>query len=265
MITSEANEKVRFARSLQRRRQRAREGKLLVEGVRLVEDAMRAGSFPALLFFQADRTEDERSQALLSQARAEGAGCYEVSEQVLRSLSETTTPQGIVAVVPLPRVEPPDNPDLVLIVDRVRDPGNLGTILRSSAAAGVQQVLLTRGTVAVYHARVLRAAMGAHFRLAMSWRQQWEEIAEQTAGLDVWVSDAHGELTYDSVEWTRPVALVIGGEADGPSGAARGLAQATVGIPMQGETESLNTAAATAVILFEAARQRRLSTIASNA
>ena len=205
MITSEANDKVRYARSLQRRRQRAREGKLLIEGVRLVEDAMRAGSIPALLFFQADRLEDERSQALLAQARAVGSDCHEVSEQVLGSLSETKTPQGIVAVVPLPKVQPPRERNFVLVLDRVRDPGNLGTILRTAAAAGVQEVLLTRGTVEVYHPRVVRAAMGAHFRLALSWRQQWPQIGAATEGLDVWLADAGGELAYDSVEWTRPV------------------------------------------------------------
>jgi TrmH family RNA methyltransferase len=79
----------------------------------------------------------------------------------------------------------------------------------------------------------------------------------------VWLADAGGELTYDAVEWTRPVALIVGGEADGPGAEARSLAQATIGIPMKADTESLNTAAATAVILFEAARQRRLGGLAT--
>lgn len=257
MITSLTNEKVKYARALRQRRQRAREGHFLIEGVRLLEEAMRAGCIPALLFFQPEQAEDPRSQALLARARGAGTPCYAVSEPVLRSLSETVTPQPLVAVVPQPRPQLPARASLVLVVDRLRDPGNLGTILRTAAAAGVDAVLLGPGTVDAFSPKVVRAGMGAHFRLPLAVGVQWPQIAERLHGLSVWLADARGELVYDAVDWRKPAALIIGGEAAGASDEAAALAQGRVRIPMHGDTESLNAAVAAAVILFEAARQRR--------
>ncbi|MDH7487619.1 MAG: RNA methyltransferase [Anaerolineae bacterium] len=257
MITSPANEKVKYARALRQRRQRAREGRFLIEGVRLLEEAMRAGCIPALLFFQPEQAEDPRAQALLARARAAGTPCYAVSEPVLRSLSETVTPQPLVAVVPQPRPQLPALASLVLVVDRLRDPGNLGTILRTAAAAGVDAVLLGPGTVDVYSPKVVRAGMGAHFRLPLAVGVKWPQIAERLHGLNVWLADARGEQVYDAVDWRKPAALIIGGEAAGASDEAAALAQGRLRIPMHGDTESLNAAVAAAVILFEAARQRR--------
>ena len=258
MITSLANEKVKYARSLRRRRQRTREGRLLVEGVRLLEEAMRAGCIPALLFFQPERSETPRAQALLAQARAADVPCFAVAETVLHSLSEMVTPQGIVAIVPQPQLRPPAASNLVLVLDRLRDPGNLGTLLRTAAAAGVDEVLLGPGTVDPYNSKVVRAAMGAHFRLPLAVGLGWHGIAERLSGLTVWLADAQGEQAYDTVNWCAQAALIIGGEATGSSDKAVALAHGQLRIPMCGDTESLNAAAAAAVILFEAARQRRV-------
>jgi len=257
MITSPANEKVKYARSLRRRRQRRREGRFLIEGVRLLEEAVRAGCIPALLFFQPERIEAPRAQALLARLRAAGVPCLAVSEPVLRSLSETVTPQGILAVVPQPKLQAPAKPSLVLVLDRLRDPGNLGTILRTATAVGVDEVLLGPGTVDPYNSKVIRAGMGAHFRLPLTVGLNWSQIAERLRGLSVWLADARGELVYDAVDWRQPAALIVGGEATGASDEAAALAHGRLRIPMRGDTESLNTAVAAAVILFEAARQRR--------
>ena len=264
MITSLANDKVKYARSLRRRRQRAREGRFLIEGVRLLEEAMRAGCIPALLFFQPEQVEDPRSQTLLARARAADTPCYAVSEPVLRSLSETVTPQPIVAVVPQPQLQPPAVPSLLLVVDRLRDPGNLGTILRTAGAAGVEELLLAPGTVDVYSPKVVRAGMGAHFRLPLAVGLRWPRIAERLRGLSVWLADAQGGQAYDAVNWRNPTALIVGGEATGASDEAAALAQGRLRIPMHGDTESLNAAVATAIILFEAARQRRAITSNQN-
>jgi TrmH family RNA methyltransferase len=142
-----------------------------------------------------------------------------------------------------------------LILDRVRDPGNLGTILRTALAARVEQVLLTPGTVDLTNPKAVRAAMGAHLHLPVA-QLGWEPIAGVTAGCDVWLAEASGDAFYTAVDWTRPVALIVGGEASGAGRQARSLAQASVSIPMSADVDSLNTAVATAVILFEVARQR---------
>lgn len=261
MITSLANDKVTYARSLQRRRQRGREGRFLVEGLRLVQEAMRAGYLPALLFFQPERANAGPVQTLVTEARETGVPCYPVSDSVLRALTDTVTPQPLVAVVPQPSLSPPAEPSLLLVLDRLRDPGNLGTILRTAVAAGVDEVLLAPGTVEPYNPKVVRAGMGAHFRLPMAVGVRWPEIAQRLAGLTVWLADSAASLAYDQLDWCKPSALIVGGEAAGAGDVANSVAQGRVHIPMCAETESLNAAVATAIILFEAARQRRSSGI----
>jgi TrmH family RNA methyltransferase len=161
-------------------------------------------------------------------------------------------------VVPFMHLNP--RPGLFLILDAVRDPGNLGTILRSGEAAGVGQVLLAPGTVDLYNPKVVRGAMGAHFRLPV-FSHDWPDISKQTSGRAVWLAHAAGDTTYDAVDWTQPSALIVGGEASGAGQEAAQIATGRVSIPMTGGAESLNAAMAATVILFEAARQRRISAL----
>jgi TrmH family RNA methyltransferase len=256
MITSLQNDKVRYVRALQgRRRARRRERRFVFEGVRLVEEAVRAGVRPALVFYTARKVAEARGSRLLASLREMDAPCYAVSEPVMAACSDTETPQGILAVVPIPTLPRPRRPTLTLVLDRIRDPGNLGTILRTALAAGVKQVLLTPGTVDATNPKVVRAAMGAHLHLPVV-ALGWEAIAEAVAGCDVWLAEADGNTRYTAVDWTRPVVLIVGGEATGAGKRARVLASGRVSIPMAAEVESLNTAVATAAILFEVVRQR---------
>ena len=170
--------------------------------------------------------------------------------------SDTQSPQGVLLVVPF--VQIPPRPGVVLILDQLRDPGNLGTILRSAKAAGVGQVILTPGTVDAYSPKVVRGAMGAHFHLPVS-SLDWPAIAGQLAGREAWLADAASGAAYDEVDWVRPSALIVGGEASGAGQEANSQATGRVTIPMAGQVESLNAAMAATVILFEAARQRRAS------
>ncbi|MCZ7571500.1 MAG: RNA methyltransferase [Ardenticatenaceae bacterium] len=175
----------------------------------------------------------------------------------MASLTETVTPQGVVAVIPVPALPWPPRPTLVLVCDAVRDPGNLGTLLRAAAGAGVDGVLLPKGNVDVWSAKVLRAGMGAHFRLPLRAHCGWGAVARQVEGLIVRLAEAAGDLAYDRVDWTEPSALVVGGEAAGASREAAQLAAETIAIPLANDVESLNAAMAGSIILFEAQRQRR--------
>jgi TrmH family RNA methyltransferase len=142
----------------------------------------------------------------------------------------------------------------VLILDAVRDPGNLGTILRAGAAAGVQAVLLSPTCVDAYNPKALRSGMGAHFRVPIV-EMDWDKIGAYCRALAVYLADAEGDLSHDAVDWSAAWALIIGSEAHGAGSEAERLAQQRVYIPMAAATESLNAAIAAAVILFEAARQ----------
>ncbi len=225
-----------------------------MEGNRLVDEVVRAGLRPALVFYTEAWAGSPAGQRLLPALRPAEEGAWSVSETVLAACADTQTPQGVLAVVPLVHLSP--RPGLILILDQIRDPGNLGTLLRSAEAAGVGQVLLTPGTVDPYNPKVVRGAMGAHFRLPVDGLD-WPAIAGQVAGRAVWLADAAGEVAYDAVDWTQPSALIVGGEAAGAGEEAVALATGRVSIPMAGGVESLNAAMAATAILFEAARQQR--------
>jgi TrmH family RNA methyltransferase len=254
MITSTQNERVRHVRSLTRRRVRQREGRFVVEGTRLIGEVVRAGIRPALVFYTEAWADTPAGQRLLPLLQVSDEGTYPVSEAVLAACADTQTPQGVLAVVPVLHLLP--KPGLALILDAIRDPGNLGTILRSAEAAGVGQVLLAPGTVDLYNPKTVRGAMGAHFRLPVDGFD-WPAIAERVASRAVWLADAAGEVAYDAVDWTQPSALIVGGEAVGAGQQAAALATGRVCIPMAAGVESLNAAMAATILLFEAARQRQ--------
>lgn len=256
MITSSQNDKVKYVRKLQsQKRIRHRDHCFVLEGVRLVEEAVRAALVPVFVFYTEELAGEGRGKALLAALRGLDASCYAVSESVMETCSDTVTPQGILVVLPFPKLPRPKDPDFTLILDRLRDPGNLGTILRTALAAGVEQVLLAPGTVDRTNPKVVRAAMGAHLRLPID-DVEWDVIAGDVAECDVWLAAAGGERAYTDVDWTRPVALIVGSEAHGAGERARALARGCVSVPMSVQIESLNAAVATAVIVFEAARQR---------
>jgi TrmH family RNA methyltransferase len=254
VITSIHHDQAKYVRSLARRQARQREGRFVVEGTRLAEEVVRAGVRPALLFYSEAWAASPAGRRLLPMLRPAELGDWPVSEAVLAACSDTETPPGILAVVPFPSIEP--RAGLILILDQIRDPGNMGAILRSAEAAGVGQVILTPGTVDLYNPKVVRGAMGAHFRLPAA-SLDWPAIARRVAGRAVWLADAAGETACDQVDWTAPAALIVGGEAAGAGEQAAALASGRVSIPMAGGAESLNAAMAATVILFEAARQGR--------
>ena len=258
MITSLDNPRVKEARKLQRRRQRHKSNALLLEGVRLVRDAFQSGAAVREVYVAPElAAANDEAQQLLAKLAAARVDLLPCSTAVLASLTETVTPQGVVAVVTLPDLPLPAAIDFVLILDQVRDPGNAGTLLRAAEAAGVTLAIFGPETVDPYNDKVLRAGMGAHFRLPLRLCSDWSAIQSLLpAGLTFYLAQADAPLAYDAVDWHAPVALVVGGEADGASPTAYAVAQ-PIAIPMRGQVESLNAAMAGTVILFEAARQRR--------
>lgn len=248
IITSPHNDRVKQIRLLQTQAKRRRKtGRVVLEGVRLIGDALAAGWQPDYLLHTPDQAE-----ALA----AFGIESAPVADEIMREISDTQQPQGVIGVFPLPRLPLPQPPQHVLILDAIRDPGNLGTILRAAAAAGVQAVILAPGCVDAYNPKVLRAGMGAHFRVPLT-EMRWQVVAEYCAGLPLYLADGAGDVAYDAVDWRGGWALIICGEAHGAGSDAHQLAQARVSIPMAATTESLNAAMAAAVLLFEAQRQRQ--------
>lgn len=253
MIASSQNSKIKLVRALAGRSKERREaGAFLAEGVRLVEEAHTAG-WPFRFALYSDDL-SERGHELVQKLRERNIDVEQADGRLLQSLSDTETSQGILAVLEdhdLSMVEPLD---FILIPDSIRDPGNLGTLLRSADAAGVQAVLLPPETADPFSPKVLRAGMGAHFRLPVR-SMSWSSIPDHIKGLKVYLADMHGASCW-SVDFKSPLALIIGGEAAGATEPARQLARSLVSIPMLGRAESLNAAVAGSVLMFEVLRQR---------
>jgi TrmH family RNA methyltransferase len=257
MITSVHNDRVKLVRALSQRKSRQKEGRFFIEGVRLIEDALQARLKPDFVFFTPTTTPpaDERKHHLLRRLADLNVETIEVSAEVMSACGDTETPPGLLAVLPFPDLDVPARPSLVLIADALRDPGNLGTLLRSAAASNVGVVVLAPETVDAYNPKVVRGAMGAHFRVPIV-AEEWEGITGRVRGLDVRLASAGADTLYTHVDWTKPCALIVGGEAEGASEAASNLATGRVRIPLARGVESLNAGVAGSVILFEVVRQR---------
>jgi TrmH family RNA methyltransferase len=258
MITSVHNPMLQAVRRLQAQaRQRREERVFVLEGVRLVEEAWQAGWMAKQVFFTGQL--DERGMAVVDGFADKGTLVEQVSDGVMSSICETETPQGLLAVMSQQTLPLPPSLDFLLILDGMRDPGNLGTILRSAAAAGVQGVLLAPHCVEAWSGKVLRAGMGAHFRLpihALHWPDIRGTIRGPTSGLKVFLADSAGGVAYTQADFRAPLALIVGGEAAGAGSEAQVLADDRVDIPMPGGSESLNAAIAAGILLFEVVRQR---------
>ena len=238
-----------------RAKERREANAFVIEGVRLIEEAIH--SHWGFQFALYDESLKERGRSQVDVLRSRGVEVEEVSGHMMKSMSETETPQGILAVLHDSRLPIPHAPNFMLILDRIRDPGNLGTLLRTAAATGVGVVFLPPETTDAYAPKVVRSGMGAHFRLPIR-STTWEQIEQmvRSENLHVYLADMEGRSCWES-DLRQPLALIIGGEAEGAGEEAQQLATEKISIPMAGNVESLNAAVAGSVLMFEVVRQRR--------
>lgn len=261
LITSPQNQHVQLMRSLAAQsKARRKEQAFLAEGARLVEDGLRSGFVPRLVAYKG--TISQRASETLDFAwdvkkdTKSGFPILQIEDRLFDELTDTEASQGIMAVFDIPEAHLPEEPDFLLLLDQVRDPGNMGTVLRSAEAAGVQGVFLLPGTTDPWAPKVTRSAMGSHFRLPiLSWGI--EALEALLMDMRVFYADMDGEVNFWQANFKAKTALLIGGEAQGASATGLKLAQNTLRIPMAGGTESLNAAVSAALLMFEVARQRQ--------
>ncbi|MGE5700929.1 MAG: TrmH family RNA methyltransferase [Clostridia bacterium] len=265
VITSVHNPQIKRLHQLLTRKGREEAGSFLVEGVHLVEEALRSGAKVQTVLYDMDRGIDGACEAALRSY--DGAvKRIAVSEQVLAKLSETKSPQGIIAQVSQQGANwqawvqsRTDKPFFLLILDELQDPGNLGTILRTAEAAGIDGVVIGENSVDLYNGKVLRSTMGALFRLSV-FRQPLVQVCQQVKelGARLLVTSVHeGSVSYDEPIYDGSIAIVIGNEGRGVSPEISKLASTHVHIPLYGQAESLNAAVASGIMLYEARRQRK--------
>jgi TrmH family RNA methyltransferase len=260
MITSVHNPKLQRIRALLvRKEERLQQQAFVVEGVRLVEEAYLHGWLPELALVSPGLS--ERGKHLAEGFSAHQVEVEEVPDHLMASIAGTEAPQGILAVLPMRSLPLPVQPGFLLVCDNLRDPGNLGTLLRTALAAGVEGVLLTPGTADAFAPKVVRSGMGAHFRLPvmnMTW-PQINALCHPAAGprINLFIAEAEQGSPCWQLDLKVPLAMVVGGEAEGVSPEGLACADGLVTIPMPGKSESLNAAVAASILMFEVVRQRQ--------
>jgi TrmH family RNA methyltransferase len=232
----------------------------VLEGPKLIEEALDA-ALPIREVVASARAE-LRHRPLVTRLRLEGAGVTLFDEDLVASLSESEASQGLLAVAERPAGSDAwlDAPrPLFLVAVEVQNPGNLGALLRTAEAAGATGAFLTRGCADPFSWKALRGSMGSAFRLPLAIGVALDDVVAGLKARSVRIAAASldGSRRYDEHDWREPTALFVGSEGGGLPPAADAAADARLAIPMAGRVESLNVAAATAVLLFEAARQRR--------
>ncbi len=259
-ITSAANSQVKWLRELNERRGREAAGAFLVEGPRAVEQALRSGARPLRVAYSPDLARSQPRVAAVVSAMPPEVPLLRLGERALRSISDTVTAQGILAAFPMdstpaiPHLDP--STALVLILDRIRDPGNVGTLLRSAAAAGAHAVLLSEGCADPYSPKVVRSSAGGIFGVPFT-TLGWPEIAAKVASLTHrYGADARADVPYFEAELAEGCAILVGNEAEGLGAEALHLSSGSLSIPIESGVESLNAGVAGSLLLFEARRQR---------
>jgi TrmH family RNA methyltransferase len=245
-------------RALQRRKERERQGLFLAEGVRVVEDLLASSLRVRWVLASSSLEDSERGTELTAEVERRGIPLRVVPERDFARHAGTESPQGVLAVAEIPRWSPADIrgmagfPDVVLVLDAVQDPGNFGTLVRSAEALGAAGVLALPGTVDPWNPKAIRAAVGSSFRmpiLSLPWSEAGEWLRGR--GFEVIAAAVGGEPVRRP---ERPTALVVGNEGAGISAEVAAGVDRVVGIPLRGRAESLNVAAAAAILLYELTR-----------
>lgn len=234
-------------------RERREAGRTLLDGPHLLHAWLAAGQRPLHLLVSDDRAHDDEIAALL--AACPDCPQTRLDARLFTALTELKTPSGLLALIESRKpVLQPAHSRFALLLEAIQDPGNLGSMLRSAAAAGCDAVFLSPGCADAWSPRVLRAGMGGHFLLDIHEQADLLQVAREFSGT-VWAASLSGTRPLYQCDLRGPLAFAIGNEGAGLSAALLAQARALI-IPMPGQVESLNAAAAAAVCLFEAVRQR---------
>lgn len=258
VITSKDNEVIKNIRKLKDKKYREIENKYIVEGIKLIEEAVEENAKIDTIVVCEDCVENNTIEQKLMYEIAK-YNCIYVSEKVFNAVTEVTNPQGILAVVEKENKEDAIdyNQDVIVALDGIQDPGNLGTILRTADSVGLNQIIISKETADAYNPKVVRSTMGAIFRVkvivASDLVKTLKEIKKHK--FKVVATSLQTEDSIYDVEYDKKV-IVIGNEANGVSNEILDMADIKAKIPMLGKTESLNASVATSVILYEYVRQK---------
>jgi len=258
VITSKDNEMIKNIKKLKEKKYRDEENKFLVEGIKMVQEEIQENAKISKIVICEDCINDGSLEQNLLYEIAK-YDCIYVSEKVFQTISDVTNPQGILAVINKENSEDAISydEDIIVVLDGIQDPGNLGTILRTIDSVNLKQVILSEKTADPYNPKVVRSTMGAIYRVNMIRSKDVLETLKnmRKQKYDIVATSLQTNESIYDIEYKKKV-IVIGNEANGVSKEVLDLANKKVKIPMLGKTESLNAAVATGIILYEYVRKK---------
>lgn len=268
MITSNNNVQIKNIIQLQKKSNARKKSKsFVIEGIKMFEEVpkdMRVSTYISQTYYGSNYDETNHSLKVGS-ALLEDNDYEVVADNVFKEISETMTPQGVIGIVKQPYYDfdsiiVRDDVRLMFLED-IRDPGNLGTIVRTSEGAGIDGIVLSKESVDMFNPKVIRSTMGAIYRMPFIYEDNFKEALEKkykSQNIELYAAHLEGARDYAKVSYARKCGLIIGNEANGISDEVTKLANNMIKIPMQGKVESLNAAISAALIMYEVDRQRRV-------
>ncbi|MBY0754887.1 RNA methyltransferase [Clostridium sardiniense] len=254
-IESKDNAIYKETKKLKDRRNRNKQKKYLIEGFRLVEEALKAGANIETIFCF-DELESKITE-LIEKYNYSGK-IFKLNRSLFLEICGTENPQGILAVVLMDSNDKLLNGEFYLLCDKVQDPGNLGTIIRTAHAAGIDGIILTKGTVDIYNDKTIRSTMGSMFYIPIIQDDDFSIINDlKERGFSLVATSLEGKNDFFDEDLTGKIVITVGNEGNGVSDEIYNISDKKVKIPMPGGAESLNVGVATSIILYERVRQIR--------
>lgn len=257
-IESKDNNLYKETKKLKERKGRTKSSKYIIEGFRIIQEAFRAALEIEYIFI--NENSKDNFKEYLSEYNLDNTKVYVVNDNLLKELCSTEKPQGIIAVASMNKLDLQIDGDFYLLCDKLQDPGNLGTIIRTAHAAGVSGIILTKGTVDIYNEKTIRATMGSIFHIPISFDDEKHSLTKSliNKGFSILATSLDGDKNFFEEDLSGKIIISVGNEGNGVSEEIFNLSTKRVKIPMPGGAESLNVAIATSIILYEKVRQNQL-------
>ncbi len=267
MIKSNQNATIKHVKALQTKKHRDEYGEFIIEGEKLIEEALAYGAALSFAVFSETFTAEEEGMAVFQQLKDRGIPIYAAEERLFKDISETQTPQGVLAVVKKPVFDMDalmqSNQLSFVLLDEIRDPGNLGTIVRTADACGLSAVLLLKGCVDIHNGKSVRSTMGSLFHIPVIQNLDSLTLMDQLKdnGVVTIGADPHSNQSVIELKPMDKYAIVIGNESKGMSSEIEEKLNFSVTIPMPGKAESLNAGIAAAIMMYEIGVRKRLISV----
>lgn len=261
-IESSSNKQIKWIKSLSQKKARWKEKSFIVEGIRSVEQALKSGCEVELIAYSDRLNSNEKGQNLLSQILSSDISSICIEDRLFSHISDTENPQGVLAAVKFHFKTIEDSlkekENFFVLLDRVQDPGNMGTIIRTAEALGSNGIIVSEGCVDVYNSKTVRSTMGAILDIPIIYCESIEKaiLELKTAKIRVISSSLETENQIYDLNLKKDIALVVGNEANGISAKVTELSDELAKIPMKGKAESLNAGVASGIFMYEVLRQR---------